>query len=291
MAERPDGRQPIIGYNIRMISIDPTTTIQADTTTIQIGGVTFPASRPHAFGLVIDQPLDCANSADAQDYLHRILLSPGNREPWFELVEAERLVVCRNVHSDAPSYRRVRGKSSASKLSQAEYYHHDGCSSPVKPFIVEIRCPHQAVARNIATAIAPFPAVIRAMVSAIPSELIVDQELLDLQAIFAGPKADYPPPSSWDAIQGKITRLVRRELDAERCRDYFRCVDSAANAYVLAWEMGESRWMLNSHSDLTRTMQHRRSYQRPRGVAEQNGSLVKRWPAEELSDACGACGD
>ena len=44
--------------------------------------------------------------------------------------------------------------------------------------------------------------------------------------------------------------------------------------------------MLNSHADLARTMQHRRAYQKPRSdTPEQNGSLVKRWPAEELDES------
>ena len=84
-----------------------------------------------------------------------------------------------------------------------------------------------------------------------------------------------------DKIQGRVTRLVRREMDAESCRAYFRDVDQIAGAYDLPWEMGESRLMVNAHDDLTKTMQHRRAYQKPRGEFEQNGSLVKRWTAEE----------
>jgi hypothetical protein len=216
------------------------------------------------------------------DYLHDILLAPSNRDSFIDLIESERLVVCKNVRSEAPSYRKVRGKSSAVKLSQAEYYHHDGCSSPTKPRVVEIRCPHQAVDRNIATAIAPFPAVLRAMLMALPETSLNDDEVRADRDAFVGPVAQYPCPTTWEKIQGKVTRLVRREMDAEACRAYFRSVDRLAEAYVLPWTMGESRLMLNTHNDLTRTMQHRRAYQKPRQSSDQNGSLVKRWTAEEV---------
>ncbi len=247
---------------------------------ISFGAVDFSISRPHSFGLVIDS---CAAAAGdvPSDYLHDVLLAPSNREAFFDLIQKERLVVCKNVRSDAPTYRKVRGKSSAAKLSQAEYYHHDGCSSPTKPRFVEIRCPHQAVARNIATAIAAFPAVIRAMLLALPESSQNDEEIQAYRDAFSGPVSSYPCPTTWDAIQGKLTRLVRRELDAETCRVYFRRVDHLAEAYVLPWEMGESRLMLNDHHDLPSTMQHRRAYQKPRDSTEQNGSLVKRWTAEE----------
>lgn len=246
---------------------------------ISFGSASFTTSRPHSFGLVIDGLVE-GPQVETCDYLHDVLLAPANRGAFFELIEKERLIICKNVRSDASTYRKVRGKSSAVKLSQAEYYHHDGCSSPTKPRFVEIRCPHQAIARNIATAIAPFPSVIRAMLVALP-EAQQDDESRALSQAFAGPISSYPCPTTWDSIQGKLTRLVRRELDAEACRVYFRRVDQEAKAYVLPWEMGESRLMLNDHVDLTLTMQHRRAYQKPRESSEQNGSLVKRWTAEE----------
>ncbi|MGB7326427.1 MAG: hypothetical protein WBD31_16255 [Rubripirellula sp.] len=260
---------------------------QTTDTSIRIGDVEFPTSRPHGFGLVLDRPIGDMSEAVANDYLHEILLTDANRESLFALIETEGLVVCRNVHSAASTYRKVRGKSSILKLSQAEYYHHDGCSSPTKPRVVEIRCPHQAITRNIATAIAPLPAVIRAMVMTLPDALVTD-DLVEPRERFASATTDYPAVETWDAIQGKVTRLARRELDAEGCRHYFRQVDLMAGAYDLPWEMGESRLMLNSHADLTRTMQHRRAYQKPRLESEQNGSLVKRWPAEEVGQ-CEAC--
>ena len=72
-------------------------------------------------------------------------------------------------------------------------------------------------------------------------------------------------------------------MDAESAREYFRHVDRLAGAYDLAWEMGESRLMLNNHSDLTRTVQHRRAFQEPKQANQQNGRLVKRWTAEDYS--------
>jgi hypothetical protein len=216
-----------------------------------------------------------------EDYLHEILLAQENRQTFLTLIETEGLVVCQQVRTSEPSYRKVRGKSSYGKLSQAEYYHHDGCSCPTKPRVVEIRLPFQEVDRNVATAIARFPDVIVAMLRALPKRLITD-EVAGMQKLFFVSEDDFPPVDSWDQIQGRVTRLVRREMDAESSRAYFREVDKLANAYVLPWQMGESRLMINSHDDLSRTMQHRRAYQKPREANEQNGSLVKRWPAEEL---------
>ncbi len=240
-----------------------------------IGGIEYSISRPHRFGMVIEGP-----SVDqSADYLHEHLLAPENREVFFTLIETEGLVVCKNVHTAAASYRKVRGKSSGGKLSQAEYYHHDGCSSPTKPRFVEIRLPHQDFDRQVATAIAPFADVIPAMLQALPARLAQDSEIIELHRALEQLSVD---PESGDKIQGRLTRLVRREMDAESCRAYFRDVDAAAGAYVLAWEMGESRLMLNAADDLLTTMQHRRAYQKPRESLEQNGSLVKRWTAEEI---------
>ncbi len=255
-------------------------------TSLEFSGLKFPVSRPHIFGLVIDRPIidrpiiDAGSDA-SKDYLHDILLSPSNRDSFLRLIEDEGLVVCRNVVTDAPTYRKVKGKSSTVKLSQAEYYHHDGCSSPTKPRVVEIRCPHQTINRNIATAIAPLPAIIRAMLTVLPDHMQGDDEISHYRKAFDGPESDHPRVEEWDRIQGKVTRQARKELNAEACRAYFRDVDRICNAYVFPWEMGESRLMLNSHEDLTRTMQHRRAYQKPRENTEQNGSLVKRWTAEE----------
>ena len=244
---------------------------------LEIGGKHFSIARPHSFGLVILGPPDGAG----EDYLHEVLFAPENRQAFLNLIESEGLVVCQQVRTSEPSYRKVRGKSSYGKLSQAEYYHHDGCSCPTKPRVVEIRLPYQEVERNVATAIARFPDVIAAMLQALPQRLITD-EVAEIQSAFSVGKDCLPPVESWDQVQGRVTRLVRREMDAESSRAYFREVDQLANAYVLPWQMGESRLMINSQNDLAQTMQHRRAYQKPRESLEQNGSLVKRWPAEEL---------
>ena len=258
----------------------PTDELNCGAQTLELGGEVFQITRPHDFGIVINRPWEL--QADADDYLHGVLLRNANRDSFLEIVDHEGLVVCKNIRTAEPSYRKVRGKSSHGKLSQAEYYHHDGCSCPVKPRVVEIRMPHQLVARNIATAIAPFRSVVEAMLRSLPQEMLVHGELRAALDQFSRPALERPLVATWDQIQGRITRLVRRELDAESCRAYFRQVDTAANAYVEPWEMGESRLICNNHQDLAQTMQHRRSYQTPRVSAEANGSLVKRWTAEEF---------
>ena len=246
--------------------------ISSVTEQLTFGDHQFAVSRPHRFGIVIQ---------GSRDYLHEVLLSPAHKESFLKLIEREGLVVCKNVDTNDGTYRRVRGKSSGGKLSQAEYYHHDGCSCPVKPAVVEIRLPHQPIKRDVATAIAPFADVIQAMLDCLPEHLRKNPEIASAIDGFSGDAAARPPSDRWDKIQGRVTRLVRREMDAESCRSYFREVDAAAGAYVVPWEMGESRLMLNNHTDLTQTMQHRRSYQKIRETNEQNGSLVKRWTAEE----------
>ena len=257
---------------------------------IVIGNHQYSCARPHHFGLVIYGPLDPLKpqaNLNASDYLHQQLLSPSVRDTFLNLVQSERLVVCKNVTTQDPTYRKVRGKSSSNKLSQAEYYHHDGCSCPTKPRIVEIRLPHQDIDRSIATAIAPFKDIVMAMLTELPDGLkptpALDSQLMAwAQARTEQDRARYqPPPESWDKIQGRITRAVRKEMDAESCRAWFRRIDLKARAYALPWEMGESRLMLNHVSDLTLTMQHRRSMQKSKSQDDQNGSLVKRWTAEE----------
>ena len=268
-----------------MTSIDTQSTT-GQRTPFLFGGREYTCSRPHRFGLVIHGHADATDKAgSASDYLHGHLLAEPNRDAFLQLIEDERLVVCKNVVSNDPTYRRVRGKSSSQKLSQAEYYHHDGCSCPTKPRLVEIRLPEQLIGREIATAIAPFANVVAAMLTALPDhfkeernlDASIQQALID----FAKPKSEWPSADSWDRIQGKVTRLIRKEFDAEACRAFFREVDSLADAYVLPWEMGESRLMLNNHADLSITMQHRRAMQRAKSDNDQNGSLVKRWTAEE----------
>jgi len=83
-----------------------------------------------------------------------------------------------------------------------------------------------------------------------------------------------------DQLQGLITRTVRKKLNAEGARAYFRQVDVAAHAYFEPWALGESRIIANANSGVT--MQHRRAYQAPHTGGVANGHLVKRWPNEEL---------
>ena len=263
--------------------MNTSTDISPVPTTVTICGRDFQCSRPHRFGLTIHRPTNASTATE--DYLHNHLLAEANRDTFLQLVEDERLVVCKNVSTNDPTYRRVRGKSSGQKLSQAESYHHDGCSCPTKPRLVEIRLPQQAIGREIATAIAPFADVVAAMLEALPEHFKNNPHLDDSiqQALvdFAKPKSEWPNAESWDKIQGRVTRLIRKEFDAEACRAFFREVDSLSGAYVFPWEMGESRLMLNNHTDLSITMQHRRSMQRAKVENEQNGSLVKRWTNEE----------
>ena len=255
--------------------------ITSSSTSIEFSGVQFPTKRPHSFGLVIDSPASEDVNESKFDYLHEILLSVENRERFLDLIESEGLVVCKNLHTNATSYRKVRGKSSHGKLSQAEYYHHDGCSCPTKPRVVEIRLPYQPISRNVHTAVARFPDVIKSPLMALPDRLRSMEGIAEFEKSFSDSSDDYPPVDQWEKIQGRITRLVRREMDAESCRAYFREVDKLAGAYVLPWEMGESRLMVNNADNLATTMQHRRAYQKRKQANEQNGSLVKRWTAEE----------
>jgi hypothetical protein len=203
---------------------------------------------------------------------------PEWREAFYQLVDATGLVVCLNVHTQHPTYRDVRGRSSKGRLSQGEYYHHDGCTGPVKPRFVEIRCPIQPQTRGVATAVAPHHDVVKAMVQMLPAELAATPALagqdMSLDTIS---QMDY---AALDHLQGLITRTVRKKLNAEGARSYFRQVDAKANAYFEPWALGESRFIANANSRLT--MQHRRAYQAPHTGGVANGHLVKRWTNEEL---------
>jgi hypothetical protein len=163
-------------------------------------------------------------------------------------------------------------------LSQGEYYHHDGCTGPVKPRFVEIRCPIQPQTRGVATAVAPHRDVVKAMVQVLPADLAASPTLAGL---------DMNPATlcdmdnaALDQLQGLITRTVRKKLNAEGARSYFRQVDVAANAYFEPWALGESRFIANANNGIT--LQHRRAYQAPHTGGVANGHLVKRWPNEEL---------
>ena len=213
-----------------------------------------------------------------RDLLHDYLLAPARREQFFALVDCVGLVIVRHVHADSGSYRDVRGRSSRGRLSQGEYYHHDGCSGPEKPRVVEIRCPYQTAPRTIATAIAPFPDSVYAMLRELPAVLEADAELghwcesLSLHARL--------PQESLDLVQGLVTRAIRRGLSADEARAYFLAVDRRCDAYAEPWQMGESRFIANANA--RRTFQHRRAYAAANVDHIPNGRLLKRWPAEEL---------
>ena len=243
--------------------------------TLEFAGRRWLARRPKPFVLVImgEQPAQAGAAIEPSDYLHDILLSPEWREPFFQLVDTTGLVVCLNLGTQHPSYRDVRGRSSKGRLSQGEYYHHDGCSGPTKPRFVEIRCPYQPQTRSIATAVAPHHAVVAAMVQQLPAELA--------DTIAPAPLLQNMSAEALDQLQGQITRTVRRKLDAEGARAYFRQVDLAADAYFEPWQLGESRLIANANSGIT--MQHRRAYQDVHSGGVANGHLVKRWPNEELA--------
>jgi hypothetical protein len=237
--------------------------------------------RPKPFVLVIEgeeKNFKGHEAAAPNDYLHDKLLLPEWREAFYKLVDATGLVVCLNVHTQHPTYRDVRGRSSKGRLSQGEYYHHDGCTGPVKPRFVEIRCPIQPQTRGVATAVAPHHDVVKAMVQVLPAELAATAALATQDM---SPEAleqiDY---AALDHLQGLITRTVRKKLNAEGARSYFRQVDAAANAYFEPWALGESRFIANANSGIT--MQHRRAYQAPHTGGVANGHLVKRWTNEEL---------
>jgi len=233
--------------------------------------------RPKPFVLVIEGEAG-TEAANSSDFLHDTLLLPEWREAFYQLVDATGLVVCLNLHTQHPTYRDVRGRSSKGRLSQGEYYHHDGCTGPVKPRFVEIRCPIQPQTRGVATAVAPHRDVVQAMVQALPADLAATPALA-AQDMSPGALRQMDG-AALDQLQGLITRTVRKKLNAEGARAYFRQVDVAANAYFEPWALGESRIIANANSGVT--MQHRRAYQTLHAGGVANGHLVKRWPNEEL---------
>ncbi len=250
-----------------------------DTTTsvLEFANALWRVRRPKPFVLVIEGEAAQGQVAPS-DYLHDKLLLPEWREAFYQLVDATGLVVCLNVHTQHPTYRDVRGRSSKGRLSQGEYYHHDGCTGPVKPRFVEIRCPFQPQTRGIATAVAPHRDVVKAMVQVLPAELAATPALAGQDMNLA--TISQMDDAALDHLQGHITRTVRKKLNAEGARSYFRQVDAAANAYFEPWALGESRFIANANSGAT--MQHRRAYQAPHTGGVANGHLVKRWTNEEL---------
>lgn len=233
------------------------------------------ARRLPRFGLELAglEPGGDAVTDGDRDWLQRLLAEPDARDALFMLVDREGLVVCLDIDTAHPSYRDVRGRSSRGRLSQGEYYHHDGCSSDRPPRIVEIRCPHQPQLRHTRTAIAPFPDTVIAMLQCLPPALRGREELAPARAL----APELGAVDAWNRAQGVITRMVRRELSAADARAYFDDVDVEVGAWREPWRLGESRLIANDNA--ARTMQHRRAYLEPPG-ARPNGHLVKRWPAE-----------
>ncbi len=245
------------------------------------------------FGLIIEGPSDTPSP-----YLDDIFRGEESREAFFRLIEANGLVVARNLEMDPTPYRPVRGRRAGGRLSQGELFHHDGCSSPTRPRVVEIRCPPQRVVRTMRTSIAPFPQVVQVMVALLSPERCHAGGLAEIQAalpreVVSGGTPGDPPSDGvpaqgalttvdWEHVQGLANRIIR-QLDPESAREYFRAVDRQVRAFDEPWTLGESRFMANSNAG--QTVQHRRALEVPRRAGVPNGQLAKRWPAEELPPA------
>ena len=268
-----------------------------------LGIADFELRRLDPFGLQLTP-----RGARDDDWMHEGPLHPRHRPAFFDVIDRFGMVSVLGQHPQHPTYRGVRGRSSKGRLSQGEYYHHDGCSGPVKPRVVEIRCPIQDTPRHIATAVAPFPTCVGAMIRELPAELsrqLTEQWAQDealaraaaqLVAEVVAETVDGSPSGETssirpenavsdevaDRLQGAIIRAVRREFDAERARAYLRAVDRSAGAYTGAWQIGESRFIANRNEG--RTMQHRRAHLVPVGEGGPNGHLCKRWPEDELAE-------
>ena len=250
--------------------------------TIDLGGVCLGPWRLRVaqwsgLGIVIEGLEHAEGERAPADYTNEVLLTPRHRAAFLGLIDAVGLVVCKNVGGDDALHREVRGRSSRGRLSQGEYYHHDGCSGPDKPRVVEIRCPHQTVDRRTATAVAPFPEVLYAQLKLLPEAVPKALESAELAAWHAAVVAEGAlPPALWNPAQGLVNRAVRRELGPEPARAYLRAVDVQVHAYREPWSMGESRFIANANAQ--RTFQHRRAYLEPHTGGYPNGRLVKRWP-------------
>ena len=254
----------------------PSQLIDPTVSSLELAGHRFRVRRPAPFVLVIDGLAGAEPSPEPSDYLHEILLAPAHRESFLGLVDATGLVCCLNVKT-SEGYRDVRGRSSRGRLSPGEYFHHDGCSGPTKPRVVEIRCPYQDYARNVATAVAPFRDVVPAMLRAVPRELLDgDLPSSTRERVLQGAAVD---DAELDHVQGLMTRAIRRSLNAEAARRCLRQVDRLAGAYFAPWQQGESRLIANDNLGVS--MQHRRAYQEVHRGGESTGRLVKRWTNEE----------
>jgi hypothetical protein len=259
-------------------TFEPDNSVECRLSAIGLSPGAFAVRMPKPFCAIVE-PVAGTSRPHASDYLEsRVLQRPAQREAFFDWIDGVGLVVLRGLDVAPETYRGVRGRSSKGRLSQGEYYHHDGCSGPTKPRVVEIRCPFQTVERRVHTAVAPFPASVRAMAACLPDRLRSDEIMRAIATV-----DDDATRAQWDVLQGVITRAVRKELTAEGARAFFRNVDEHCNAFVEPWQMGESRFIANANP--RRTMQHRRAYQRPHVGGEPTGHLCKRWPWEELGFA------
>lgn len=246
---------------------------------LRIGRFEFAAKVLQPFGLEISGFANPCEHPGLDDYVHDALLELENRAVFFDLVDSWGLVVCRRSTTSHPGYRRVRGRSSRGRLSQAEYYHHDGCSLPTNPRVVEIRCPNGKLVRSVPTAIARFPGAVRAMLEVLPASLLATSpELVDARARVCELASGTRKRAL--EVQAQAIRAIRRDFDAESARSLLREVDSEAGAFVEPWQLGESRFIANENS--VATCQHRRAHQQAHVVGDCRGQLVKRWPAEEL---------
>ena len=243
--------------------------------TLQIGPTRLRVLPENHFGVVRGGPADVEPGV-ASPYLDDILSSASGRAAFFDLIDRSGLVVCQNLDIDPTPYRRVRGRRGHGRMSQAEHFHHDGCSSPTKPRVVEIRCPDQHWARTVPTAVAPFPQVVRQMLYALPSLLLRAGDLAHTRDAL---RAGEPFEGDWDTVQGIVNRTIR-QLSAESGRAYFRDVDQAVKSYAHPWTLRESRFIANDNA--IQTAQHRRALGTHWEEGAPNGHLLKRWPAEEL---------
>lgn len=227
------------------------------------------------FGMVVTGVLGATDSKPTT-YLDPILADAEGREAFFSLVDTAGVVVCRNLEIDPSPYRRVGGRRTQGKLSQGEYFHHDGCSTPTKPRVVEIRCPGQDWVRTMGTAIAPYEAAVHAMLLELPVGLTRVEGLRAWRELVA---SEAPLTDELDHVQGVLNRAIR-SLAPEDARVFFRDVDARVGAFVEPWTLRESRFIANCNSGST--AQHRRACYPPWMPGTPNGHLLKRWPAEEL---------
>ncbi len=234
---------------------------------------------PHtAYGIVLEGPVHAVPGTRSR-WLDPVLADRSSREAFFSLIDQVGVVVCRNLDLDPSPYRRVGGRRTKGRLSQGEYFHHDGCSTPTKPRVLEIRCPPQDWVRTMSTAIVPWPQVVGTMLCQLPTSLLRSHGLQSWRdAVRAGDR----PNDDLDTVQGVLNRSIR-QLRPEDARAFFRDVDEEVGAFVEPWTLGESRFIANHNAGAT--AQHRRACYPPWVPGTPNGHLLKRWPAEELEAA------